>query len=93
MEKEIQMNHYHKHKINETRKRSLLKAVSGRVIEVTIGTFVQGFLLGLLGFPAPYELGFIMTLIEEITCFCICLINERIWNRIDWGRNVTDVED
>lgn len=86
------MNHHH-HEVNETRKRSLLKAVSGRIIEITIGTLVQGFLLSLLGVPSPYELGFIMTLIEETTCFCICFINERIWNKIDWGRNVVDIKD
>lgn len=85
------MNHHHE--INETKKRSILKTVSGRAIEITVGTLVQGFLLGLLGFPSPYGLGFIMTLIEETTCFCICIVNERIWNKINWGREVKDVDD
>lgn len=83
--------HDHKHRVNETRKRSMLKAISGRIIEIIIGTLVQGSILKYLGLPIPYELGFIMTLIEEVICFCICFVNERIWNRINWGREVEDV--
>jgi hypothetical protein len=85
--------HQHKHAINETKARSSLKSVTGRLIEITVGTVVQGIVLTLLGFPSAFELGFMMTLIEEITCFSICFVNERIWNKIDWGRKIEDVEE
>jgi hypothetical protein len=85
--------HQHKHAINETKARSFLKSVTGRLIEITVGTVVQGIVLTLLGFPSAFELGFMMTLIEEITCFSICFVNERIWSKIDWGRKIEDVEE
>lgn len=84
-------SHDHKHRVNETRKRSIIKAITGRIIEIVIGTLVQGTILGWLGFHSPYEYGFLMTVTEEFLCFIICLINERIWNRIDWGREVKDI--
>lgn len=84
-------SHDHRHRVNETRKRSVIKAVTGRIVEITIGTLVQGTILNKLGFQSPYEYGFLMTVIEELLCFTICLINERIWNKINWGREVEDV--
>lgn len=82
------MRHCHEPKINESKARSILKTITGRLIEIGVGTLVQGRILSYLGFENAFELGFIMTLIEEVVCFCICLVNERIWNRINWGRNV-----
>lgn len=86
------MSCHHKHKVNETKLRSLLKSITGRLIEITVGTLIQGTILGKLGFESAYEWGFIMTVIEEVTCFFICYFNDRIWNRINWGRNIEDVE-
>lgn len=75
-------------KVYETNKRSILKSMTGRLIEIVVGTLVQGSILGYLGLPAPYGLGFIMTLVEEALCFVICFANERTWNLTDWGRHV-----
>jgi len=83
----------HEHKVNETKMRSFLKSVTGRLIEITIGTLIQGTILDKLGFESAYEWGFVMTVIEEVTCFFICYLNDRAWNRISWGRNIEDVED
>ncbi len=86
------MTHIHKHEINETRKRSFLKAVSGRIVEISIGTLVFGTVLTFFNFPNPYALGFGLNLLEELLCFLVTYGTERIWNRIHWGRNVEDVE-
>lgn len=75
-------------KVNETRKRSILKSITGRIIEVTLGTTVQGTVFMLLGFPRAFELGFMTTIIEEVSCFCISYLTERLWNKINWGREV-----
>lgn len=77
-------------KVNETRKRSLLKSITGRIIEVTLGTLIQGIIFSILGFPRAFELGFMTTVIEEISCFCISYLTERLWNKIDWGRVVKE---
>ena len=82
------MGCHHGPKINESKARSILKTVTGRLIEIGIGTLVQGYILSYLGFGNAFELGFIVTLVEEGICFCICIANERIWNRINWGRNI-----
>jgi len=70
----------------------MVKAISGRLIEITVGTLLQGTLFSILGFPMAYELGFITTIIEEILCFFISFLNERAWNRVDWGREVEEIE-
>lgn len=82
----------HKHKVNETKTRSFLKSISGRLIEITIGTLIIGTILTVLKVDSPYKLGFMMTIVEETLCFIICYFNDRIWNKINWGRNVKDVE-
>jgi len=69
----------------------MAKAVTGRIVEITIGTLVQGTILNMLGFHSPYEYGFLMTVTEELLCFIICFINERVWNRVNWGREVEDI--
>jgi len=83
----------HKHKVNETRARSFSKAIFGRIIEIAIGTLIFGTILSLLGFPSPYQLGFSLNVLEELLCFTVTYFTERIWNKIDWGRNIEDVED
>ena len=71
-----------KSKVNETHKRSLLKGVSMRILEVTIDTV----LLSILGFGVGESL--VVSIGIEGLCFVIHYINERLWNKISWGRRI-----
>ena len=83
---------HHNHKVEDTRGRSILKATTGRLIEILVGTLVQGsFLHYVFGLPFAYEVGFLMTLAEELTCFIICYFNDRLWNRVQFGRKIIDI--
>ena len=68
-------------KINETRKRSLLKAVSFRVIEITASSIVLSF------FVTVYEAIGLAVLLEGL-CFGLQYLGERVWNRINYGREI-----
>ena len=68
-------------KINETRKRSLLKAVSFRIIEVGVDTLILSF------FITPV-IAFSVAVAVEVTCLTLHYIFERIFNRISYGREV-----
>ena len=68
-------------RVNETRKRSLLKAVSFRVIEVTASSIVLSF------FVNTYEAIGLALLLEGI-CFELQYLGERVWNRIGYGREI-----
>jgi len=85
--------HHHKHEVNETRKRSLAKAIFGRLIEIAIGGTIFGTILTVLGFQYAYEIGFGLNILEEGICFTVTFFTERVWNKIDWGREVKDVEE
>jgi len=75
----------HEHKVNETKKRSLLKGVSMRVLEVTVDTL----LLSVLGLDIHVSIG--VSIAIEGICFGVHFINERLWNRIQWGRQITEM--
>ena len=66
-------------KVNETRVRSLLKAVSFRIIGVAVDTVI----LSVFVTPA-IALG--LAVVLELTCFALHYCFERVWNRIDYGR-------
>ena len=85
--------HYHQHKVNETKMRSLLKAITGRTIEITIGGITFGIVLTILKFPNPFVVGFGLNLLEETICFLTTFFTERVWNKISWGREVEDIEN
>ena len=65
--------------IYETRVRSLLKAVSFRVIEVALDTII-------LSFFVDAHIALALSLAVEFTCFIVHYIFERLWNRINYGR-------
>ena len=68
-------------KVYETRVRSLLKAVSFRVIEITVDTFILSFFVAI-----PVAL--ILAILLEVVCFLLHYSFERAWNKIDFGRYV-----
>ena len=71
-----------KSKVNETHKRSLFKGISMRILEITIDTV----LLSILGFGIEKSLT--VSIGIEGLCFVIHYINERLWNKVNWGRTV-----
>lgn len=68
-------------RINETRKRSLLKAVSFRVVEIAVST-------GILSCFVELETAFGLAVSIELICLFLHYICERIWNKIPYGRNI-----
>ena len=68
-------------KINETKKRSLLKAISFRIVEITASSLV------LSHFVTAYEAIGLAVMLEGI-CFGLQYLGERIWNKIQWGREI-----
>lgn len=72
----------HKPKVNETRSRSFLKAVTARILEVLVDTLIFSF----VGFPLFESFG--LAILVEFVCFLVCYILERIWNKVDYGRKI-----
>jgi uncharacterized membrane protein len=64
----------------ETRRRSLAKALSWRIVAAIITTLVVLAMTGRLEFAA--KIGLIDTLIKLVIYF----VHERTWNKIDYGR-------
>jgi len=81
----------HKHKVSETCIRSLLKTVSARLLEILIDTILLGVIYSLLGIPRPYEIAFSLSVVIECLCALATYVNERLWNKVQWGREVRDV--
>ena len=70
-------------KINETRTRSLLKAASFRVLEITVDALLLSFFVSV-----PLAVGLAVAI--EGVCFSMHFLFERVWNRIDYGRSIKD---
>ena len=64
----------------ETRRRSVAKALSWRILAGIITSCVALGMTGELGFAA--KIGLIDTLVKLLIYF----LHERIWNRISYGR-------
>lgn len=72
-----------KHIVRDTKKRSILKALTGRALEVTIGTFIISiFILNNL------EQSLVVAILSECLCTATSYINDRIWNLSQFGREV-----
>ena len=68
-------------KVYETRKRSLLKAVSFRILEIGLDTLILSIFVSL-------HLAVTLAVILELLCLGLHFVFERGWNRIDYGRYV-----
>jgi uncharacterized membrane protein len=65
----------------ETRNRSIIKALSFRIL-ATIATFAMVWILtGNLGFAG------IVGGIDFISKLILYYLHERIWNKLKWGKN------
>ena len=67
--------------MNDTPVRSLAKAVTWRVTG-TIDTFLISWLI-----TGEILLASGIAFTEIMTKICLFWAHERVWNRIDWGRN------
>lgn len=72
-------------KVNETRKRSLLKAASFRAIEIAVATALIHF-WGKL----EVQMALKLAIVSEATCFGLYYGFERLWNRIQYGRHIIE---
>jgi len=87
------MKSNHHHKVNETRTRSILKALTSKVIEVVVDTALVGEILHLLGVSNAFEIGGSFAVAVEVLCAVTNYFNDRLWNKIQWGREVEDAEE
>ena len=70
-------------RVNETRKRSLLKAISFRILEVAIDAVILSI------FVSP-QLAVTLAVILEGLCLALHFGFERVWNRIEYGRHIVE---
>lgn len=75
----------HNHVVCETRLRSLLKGATAKVIEVTVDFIVLYIIFG------QPEKDFGLALGLEIFCYIAGYWNERLWNKVNWGRKVVEI--
>ena len=65
---------------NETNYRSFVKALCYRAL-IMVSTFLVSYFL-----TSDLDLSFGITFASSIANTLLYFIHERIWNRIDWGR-------
>lgn len=82
----------HRHKVEDTRARSLLKALTAKVAEILVDTLLVGSVLNYLHIPRPYELAGGFAVAIEVMCFITSYIVDRLWNKIQWGRRVEEID-
>lgn len=72
-----------KHEVRETKLRSILMALTGRALEISVGTFVISFLL-----LRDLRLSFATAVVNEGICAITSYANQRAWNLTQWGRRI-----
>ena len=77
-----------RHIVKETKLRSILKALSGRAFEISVGTFVISFLI-----IQDLEKSLGIAILNEGLCAITSYINDRIWNLTQFGRKVEHEDD
>ena len=65
--------------IHETRMRSFLKGMSFKIFEAGVDTLILMF------FTKPY-VAVSLAVVIELLCWVAHYINERVWNKINYGR-------
>jgi uncharacterized membrane protein len=75
--------------VDETKTRSLAKTVTSRIVEVIVDTAViASFLSALAGWGGGWEKYVVVAILVESICAASSYLNERLWNRIQWGRRI-----
>jgi len=57
--------------------------LTGRALEIAIGTFVISYIL-----TRSLELSMGVAMLNETLCAIISYFNERAWNLVQWGRRI-----
>jgi len=75
---------FHNHTcVNETCKRSFLRGVTGRLLDVLVDALLfSPFIVA--------QLSFGLSTLLEVVCLMLHFINDRLWNLTDWKRNVAN---
>lgn len=76
------MCEHEKQRVDEMHKRSIAKGITGRAIEIVVDTTI----LSLFGLNIFESVG-VAILIEGL-CFASSYFNERMWNKVNWGRRI-----
>lgn len=71
-----------KHKVDETKTRSLAKTAVSKGIEILVDTIVITIFTSLSIPPV------VIAITIEGFCFCNHFVIERLFNRIQWGRKI-----
>ena len=72
--------------MHELKRRSILKAISWRIIG-TLDTFLISFLI-----TGKFKFAISISGIELLTKFSLYFMHERIWNRIKFGKEKYNLE-
>jgi uncharacterized membrane protein len=72
--------------MHERKRRSILKAISWRIIG-TLDTFLISFLI-----TGKFKFAISISGIELLTKFSLYFMHERIWNRIKFGKEKYNLE-
>ena len=72
--------------MHERKRRSILKAISWRIIG-TLDTFLISFLI-----TGKFKFAISISSIELLTKFSLYFMHERIWNRIKFGKEKYNIE-
>lgn len=82
--------HQHKHEVNESRKRSIVKSLSFHIVQMVVdGIILYAMMRANLPIEVVAGAG---AIIVECVCFGGYFFWERLWNRIEWEREVKDVK-
>lgn len=77
-----------KHQVIESKLRSILRVITGRALEISIGTGVISFLL-----LRNLALSFATAVLSETVCAATSYVNNRLWNKTQWGLRVIHVKE
>ena len=72
--------------MHERKRRSILKAISWRIIG-TLDTFLISFLI-----TGKFKFAISISGIELLTKFSLYFMHERVWNRIKFGKEKHNLE-
>jgi uncharacterized membrane protein len=78
--------------VDETRKRSLVKTITLRIFEVAVDTALIAWLLSVFSvFGDGWSSYLVVAILIESLCALTSYLNERLWNRVQWGRRIKRV--
>lgn len=79
-------------KVEDSRKRSIMKALTANLLEVIFDTIVMGIIFSFLGLPTEeaFLSGGGLAVLTQVICFFTQYVADRIWNKTQWGRKIVE---